>query len=237
MARNKPDKPKIFCIGWHKTGTSTMGQAFWHLGYSILGCRLDMAPSLLEGTKEVALELAAEFDVLQDLPWAALYKDLDEMYPGSKFILTSRPERDWLNSASKHFKCNYCSLHEWAYTNGVMAGNEELYVNRYLRHNREVRKYFQGRDDFMEMDFHKGDGWSKLCSFIGEPIPAKAFPHANKGKHNYTLKEKLIAGIRYIVPEKIRRKRVEILEDFGLHNGRNRFNNMIENRAWREKKP
>ena len=26
----------------------------------------------------------------------------------------------------------------------------------------------------------EGDGWEKLCGFLGYPVPAKPFPHANK---------------------------------------------------------
>ena len=34
----------------------------------------------------------------------------------------------------------------------------------------------------VEMDFSSGDGWEKLCPFLGLPVPAKPFPHANKAE-------------------------------------------------------
>ena len=231
MSRNKP---QAFCIGWYKTGTSTMGMALLEFGYSVLGCRLDMAPPLLQGNKQIALKEAGKYDALQDVPWAALYRELDQKYPGSRFILTCREEEAWLNSAAKHFKGNDIQLHEWLYGNGVLLGNEELYINRYRQHNREVKAYFAGRSDFIEMDLAAGDGWEKLCEFLAEPMPNKAFPHANKGKHSYTWKDQLRQGIRNLVPKGLRKKRVEVLERLGLHNGRNRFNNHHQNRQWRE---
>ncbi|MCB0629671.1 MAG: hypothetical protein KDD15_08060, partial [Lewinella sp.] len=138
MARNRSNKPRVFCIGWHKTGTSTMGMALLKLGYTVLGARLDTAEQLLAKNKKAVLQLAGDFDALQDVPWAALFQDLDEAYPGSKFILTVRDEMAWLNSASKHFKDSHILLHEWLYKNGVLRGNEDLYLERYRRHYREV---------------------------------------------------------------------------------------------------
>lgn len=58
---------KGFGIGLSKTGTISLFAALALLGYR-----------------------AAEHDVATDLPLAAFYPQLDERYPGSKFILTLR---------------------------------------------------------------------------------------------------------------------------------------------------
>ena len=236
MARKKKDKPRVFCIGWHKTGTTTLGLALLDLGYDVLGARLDMAEPLLEGDRETAVSLAGNFDAVQDVPWAALFKELDAAYPGSKFILTVREEESWLNSAKKHFKDSYVGVHEWLYGNGVLQGNEELYLERFRKHNRDVRDYFQDRgDDLLEMDLIGGDTWEKLCPFLNEPVPQKAFPYENKGKHRYTPKDKMKTLLRSLVPKPLRRWRVNTLEKRGLHYGLNRFNNHPINMEWREK--
>jgi len=207
-----------------------MGLALLELGYNVLGARLDMAAPLLKGNKAPALKLAGEFDALQDVPWAALYKELDQLYPNSKFILTVRNEKDWLYSASSHFKDVHIPLHEWLYSKGVLRGNEELYAVRYRRHYEDVKDYFRGRNDLLIMDFSKGDSWEKLCDFLKEPIPLKSFPYANKGKHNYNFKDKALRFLRKIVPAPIRNARIYLLENMGLHRGRNRFNNEEANR-------
>ncbi len=237
MSRNKPHKPRVFCIGWHKTGTTTMGLALLELGYTVLGARLDMAPSLLKGDLEVALEEASKYDALQDVPWAALYKELDKKYPNSKFILTVRDTNSWLHSASTHFKDTQVDLHEWLYGNGVLAGNEEIYLRRFESHYAAVHDYFKDRpEDMITMDFKAGDSWEKLCSFLNEPIPKKAFPHANKGKHSYSLKDKVFHKLRNAVPKPLRKARVHFLEKMGMHKGRNRFNNFKEHQKWRKGK-
>lgn len=234
MPRNKPHKPRVFCIGWHKTGTSTMGLALLELGYTVLGARLDMAEPLFLEDIATPLELAGHFDSLQDVPWAALYKELDQAYPDSKFILTVREENAWLTSASTHFKDNYISLHEWLYGNGILRENEHVYLERYRQHYQEVKTYFKDRpEDLLVMDLNQGDDWEKLCNFLNEPVPRKKFPYANKGKHNYNWKDKLVYLFRKIIPIPLRKARVTLLQRLGLHRGLNRFNNTYENRAIR----
>ena len=190
-----------------------MGLALLDLGYEVLGARLDMADPLLQGDKKTPIQIAGEYDALQDVPWAALYQELDEAYPGSKFIVTVRDEESWMNSASKHFADTYYGLHEWLYGEGVLLGNEELYLERFRKHYRKVRHYFEGREeDLLVMDFSKGDQWGKLCGFLDEPIPIKPFPHANKGKHNYNWQDKLKDVLRSYIPKNIRKK-VDIMEN------------------------
>ena len=82
----------------HKTGTTSLGLALLKLGYSVLGARIDLGEKLSEGRIEEVLEIAEPFDALQDVPWALLYKELDEKFPNSKFILTVREEEKWLKS-------------------------------------------------------------------------------------------------------------------------------------------
>ena len=43
-------------------------------------------------------------------------------------------------------------------------------------HHRDVRSYFDGRDDFIEFRITEGDGWEKLCPFLGVDIPEEPFP-------------------------------------------------------------
>jgi hypothetical protein len=225
---DKNNKPKVFCIGWHKTGTTTMGEALLLLGYKVVGARLDLAEQLLKGNTQHAINLAKDYEAFQDVPWAALFKDLDQAYPNSKFILTIREEQKWLQSARKHFGEQYSAMRKWLYGEGVLIGNEERYLERYRRHNQDVQAYFQNRkDDLLIMSWQAGDGWEKLCAYLELPIPENSFPHANKGKHSYTTREKFFRSLSALIPKPLRKK---ILELLGLSVKRNRFNNYRENR-------
>jgi len=231
MLKAENKYPKVICIGWHKTGTSTMGYALLKLGYTVLGARLDMVYPLQKKDVATPLKLAGEFDALQDVPWANLYKELDDAYPGSKFVLTVREESAWLNSASKHFGGKYYKMHEWIYGQGVLKGNEEIYLQHFRKHYEEVNSYFKEREqDLLIMDLSKGDGWEKLCRFLDRPIPESPFPHANKGKHSLSAKEKLVRKLKKIAPLPLRQCVVNYLEKKGYHNRRDVFNNWEANK-------
>ncbi len=238
MTRNLDNRPRVFCVGWHKTGTSTLGLALIELGYSVLGCRLDMIHPLRRGDISEVIDLAGQFDALQDVPWAALYRDLDERFPGSRFILTERDDQSWLKSARRHFADTHVPLHEWLYGEGRLIGNEERYLERYLRHNWEVRDYFRDRpEDLLVMNLAAGDGWNSLCEFLGHPVPSRDFPHANKGPHSYNALDRLKIGIRHSIPQPLRKAvfntRQSIRNLMGKPDPRNRFHNARENRAER----
>ena len=240
MTRNRIDKPRIFCIGWHKTGTSSLGHALVRLGYSVLGCRLDMVHPLRQGDLDAVLGLAGQFDGLQDVPWAALYRQLDQAFPGSRFILTEREEQCWLRSALRHFDSTDIPLHAWLYGEGVMRGNEPLYLDRYRRHNQEVKKYFTDRqEDFLVLDLAGGDGWSEVCGFLGDPVPNRAFPHANKGPQSLNARDRVVNSLRRWSPTAARKAifgaRQAVRDLLGKPDPRDVFNNMIANREERKR--
>lgn len=177
-------KTKVFGVGLQKTGTSTLGKVLAILGYKVEEeTDYDLVDSLIAGNKEVIRERALEYDAFEDNPWPLLYKDLDNWYPGSKFILTVRAETNWINSITKHFGANKSAFREWYYGEGAPLDNQELYIKKYRSHNDGVKEYFAARkEDLLVVDFEKGDGWKKICDFLGEPVPNTDFPHLNKNK-------------------------------------------------------
>lgn len=234
MARKQPERPRVFCIGWHKTGTSTLGHALVKMGYSVLGCRLDMLHPLLRGDIAEVLDVAAQFDALQDVPWAALYAELDEHFPGSRFILTVRNEQAWLRSALRHFGETDIPMHEWLYGESRMAGNEDIYLERFRRHNADVVAFFQGREkDLLILDLAASNGWDELCSFLDQPVPNVRFPHTNKSPHSYTTADTARAFLRSWVPLPIRRAifsaKLALRRLAGRPDPRNIFHNRAQN--------
>lgn len=223
------NKRKIICIGWHKTGTTTIGDALLKLGFSVVGARLDLVDDLIKEDYESCFDLINRYDAVQDVPWCALFKEIDEKFENTKFILTIRDSKDWLNSAKKHFKDDYFKMHEYLYGEGVLEGNEERYLKRYLAHNDEVIKYFSDRpDDLLVLNFSKGHGWSELCAFLNIKIPRSSFPHSNKGAHTLEPKEKLILFLKGLIPMELRKVRMNFLKSIGK-DPRYRFNNREEN--------
>ncbi|MDN5780600.1 MAG: hypothetical protein L0H23_01030 [Luteimonas sp.] len=172
---------KVFGIGFHKTGTKSLATALGDLGYRVTGPNGTRDPDLASKVLAMACELSWEYDAFQDNPWPLLYREMDRLHPGSKFILTVRPAAEWIHSITSFFGSDETPMRQWIYDAASPKGNEEAYLARYNRHNEEVREYFRDRScDFLEMDFSAGDGWEKMCKFLGKPAPQAPFPHRNK---------------------------------------------------------
>jgi hypothetical protein len=184
-------KPKVFCIGFHKTGTTSLERALEKLGYRVRGSFGTRDPDIASKVLDMAIAMVDDYDAFEDNPWPILYRELDERFPGSRFILTRRPADAWIRSQVKDFARTETPMRRWIYGEdaGCPEGNEDTYVARYERHNREVLEYFRDRpSDLLVIDLPGDSGWEKLCNFLGHPVPDEPFPHANKASLSRTLK-------------------------------------------------
>jgi len=176
----------IFGIGLSKTGTTSLFAALDQLGYRAATFRHFRGLGLddwFEGNFDT--DYLAEYDAATDLPLAVLYPQLDRRYPGSKFILTVREISSWLASAKKHFtqepRSRFGRDVRLA-TYGIVGFHEERFRNVYETHYRNVVSYFSDRpDDLLILDIVAGEGWEKLCAFLGKESPIGAFPHVQPG--------------------------------------------------------
>jgi hypothetical protein len=167
--------PPCWGIGLGRTGTNSLCDALRILGY-------------------VAIAHNPRFEELRSLEGGAdngvtlHYKYLDYKFPGSKFVLTRRKLSDWLPS-----------MEHVAAANPVRSRDDDLIIYRrmtlyesvafdiekftaaYHRHHADVRRYFAERpDDLLEMNIVEGEGWEKLCPFLGLPLPSVPFPYLNR---------------------------------------------------------
>jgi len=175
-------RAKVFCVGFQKTGTTSMRSAFETLGYRVAGHFGVDDPQIRDHALPQAIELARRYSAFQDNPWPLLFRELDARFPGSRFVLTVRDPQRWIESVVGHFGDLSTPMREWIYDgHGAPRGNEDAYLERFERHNREVREYFSARPgDLLEMNVEEGDGWESLCRFLGLPVPDEPFPHQNK---------------------------------------------------------
>jgi len=175
---------KIFGIGFHKTGTKSLARALSGLGYSVTGPNGTQDPEIATKVFDYVDIITPHFDAFQDNPWPVIFRELDERFPGSKFILTIRDPKAWIRSAVNHFGHEDTPMRRWIYGVGHPAGYEDTYLRRYEQHNHDVLLYFRDRPtDLLVMDLRRGDGWNKLCPFLGHQVPETPFPHANSSVH------------------------------------------------------
>jgi hypothetical protein len=185
-----PVPTRIFGIGMHKTGTTSLHAALQILGFDSAHWKD------AHWAKDIWLEMngfgksrtVEGHYALSDLPITLLYEKLDLAYPGSKFILTVRDDARWLESVKNHWAPDLNHF-RWRWDNdpfthiihkqlyGQKGFNAEIFLARYRRHNAEVKQYFRRRpSDLLVLDVDKGMGWRELCRFLDKPIPKVAYP-------------------------------------------------------------
>jgi hypothetical protein len=180
--------PKVFGIGWAKTGTTTLGRCFKLLGYQHQGQRLDLVSDLHRRDLSRIMALAKSKESFEDWPWPLLYHEFDQEFPKSKFILTVRNSSTWLTSYKNMIENQGNASDEINIIRRIIYGlpfpkvtAKEL-IERYERHNNDVMNYFIGRkEDLLIVDWSKGHGWQELCKFLDHQVPTIDFPHENKG--------------------------------------------------------
>ena len=186
MTQQMNNNPKIFCIGFQKTGTTSLGVALEILGYNVCGVRYDFIDAIQENNRTLIDDVISQHDAFKDNPWPVIYKSLDEKYPGSKFILTLRDESAWIKSLVNHFGTTPSVMQDFIYGKSYPKGNEELYLRIYRNHNEDVKRYFETRpEDLLVIDLTHEKKWNRICQFLSRPIPNAAFPHENKGKYTF----------------------------------------------------
>ena len=179
-------KTKVFCIGLNKTGTTTLEKCGELLGLECASCNRSHLEDVTHqrGLQNI-VNTVNEFDLFQDWPYPLIYKELDQLFPGSKFILTTRiNEIAWLDSLKRHSWRTHPTQHcrKLAYGFDYPFGFEKEHLQFYKSHNEAVRNYFSNReDDFIELCWETGSGWGELCEFLGMEVPEIPFPHMRKG--------------------------------------------------------
>lgn len=183
-------RPKVFGIGFHKTGTSTLGRALRTLGYRVQKGRAFNHPGKPSIAEPVTVEkiwdavrpLIPLYAAFEDNPWPLLFRHIDAACPGARFIFTYRDPDRWIGSATRYFSNRNNATLDLIYSrrNFRIADNPAVALARYQQHNAEIREYFRGRaQDVLEWNLEAEPGWEPLCRFLDCEEPTRSFPHAN----------------------------------------------------------
>lgn len=168
----------MVCLGWHRTGTTSLHLALDHLGYRVVDVRPDLIRDLQWGRDRAIWRQVRHADAFRDFPWSILWKEFDLRHPNSRYILTVRDPDEWLASYRKHFALvGDKGVHSWLYGEKCPAERGEFFLERFVNHEREVRAFFSQRSDLLVMNLFAGDGWDLLAPFLEVPSPPEPFPH------------------------------------------------------------
>jgi hypothetical protein len=167
---------KVFCIGYNKTGTTTLGKSFEMLGLRNTSFNQRVWRELYKkGRIKEVLVYTAKFDSTDDLPWLKtdMIPLLDETFPGSKFVYLFRDEDSWKKS-----------LKTWSEKAKGRTPEIEAEYRGYLAHQEFVQSYFRDWpvNRFISLSISDEMGFKKLAKFLGKPSVADSFPRFNQSK-------------------------------------------------------
>jgi len=163
---------KIFGLGLGKTGTLSLTHAMRILGYTAH-----------HSPKEIAD--VQKYDFINDIYVAPKYRFLEYLLPNAKFICCIRERESWHRSnerwsrrrglGSIRAKENRFNLY------GCFTYEFEKFDIAYRSYYAGVREFFADKQDkYMEINICAGEGWEKLCPFLGKEIPDEQFPVAHQ---------------------------------------------------------
>lgn len=112
MGRNdSADRPfnKLFCIGFNKTGTTSLERVLldWGLRMPKQLEQEDILSDVVSTGDYCTLKaFCQDFDAFQDLPFSqsSTFLGCDALFPGSRFILTVRDPKLWVDSYIRYYK-------------------------------------------------------------------------------------------------------------------------------------
>lgn len=186
---------KVICLGLSRSGTSSLHHILSELGLeSVHYCDF-----LLSDSPD--WQKCEEFDALGDTPIPCLYKELDERFPNSKFILTIREKGQWLDSMKwmfTHGKMIWSfskrlhQYHEDFY--GTRSYNERILSHHWDTYHHDVLNHFSGReDDLLIIKLEAGFKIKEISSFLG--LPFRDIPTV---KSNVRRSAKLHHRLKYL---------------------------------------
>lgn len=157
---------KVFGIGLPQTHEYEVSHAMWLVGWRAHNVSATVNERIEQAHADglPLLTPIGGYDAWFGAPALTERFDvLDEQYPGSLFLLTTRELERWLD------------------VRGAVAVQRGEPVDRlrweaeWNRHHGRVIDYFAGRDDLLVMN--ASDGWRVLCPFLGVKRPRKRWPH------------------------------------------------------------
>ncbi|MCH2214250.1 MAG: hypothetical protein MK086_03670 [Flavobacteriales bacterium] len=165
---------KVFCIGFNKTGTTSIGKSFELLGYRNSSFNKKVW-RVYYAQKEYSkmIKYASKFESFDDLPWLKedMIPRLDAAFPNSKFVYLKREEEAWKKS-----------LKNWRMKVFKDLPDVDAAWEDYKTHENFVLEYFKNRpsEDFIILDIEDKRGFKKLADFLGKETDLEEFPHFNQ---------------------------------------------------------
>lgn len=192
-----PPEPggKIFVVSLHRVVTRSTDMLLSMLGYRTVhypkfhgGRNLHEAVKGLEQDPEAVVDVMApvidQFDAVSDVPFPTLYRQLNERWPGSRFILAHREPDGWVagvrgmlrdRKLSPFVRIQYAPYIGPEHDTILDVSDAELYA-MYFEHLDRVHWYFHEElgepEKLCTVCVHDPEPGETICRFLGhDPLP------------------------------------------------------------------
>ena len=202
-------KPKVFCIGQNKTGTTSLARALRELGFMVGDQRLGelLLHDWARRDFRRLFRYCCSAEAFQDIPFSLpfTFQALDSRFRNSRFILTVRdnPEQ-WYNSLCRFLAVKFgqgrlptiidlknagyvypgyaCEANRLVHTTPEEDPyNKEMLIAKYNAHNAAVLEYFRHRPgDLLVLNVSEDGAYDRLCRFLDRPVTGRTFPWENR---------------------------------------------------------
>lgn len=176
-------EPYIFNIGLNRAGTTSLAQALELLGIRTLHFRYrqrrlyEIIRENMQAKRPLLAGPDREYRAFSDFAGQYFFVQLDQCYPGSKFILTTRDLEGWLDSRERKVIKNRTNP---SYRHNFLDVDRERWTAEYHALHREAKAFFAGRSEsLLVINITAGEGWRPLCDFLGVPVLDVPFPNLN----------------------------------------------------------
>ena len=181
---------KTICPTMPRTGSRSLASALTILGYRVCHWSPERLSDVIHGkTPNPHFRRYDDVDAILDIPNTTFYREIMAAYPSNRIILTLRNEDEWWASIYKHYiwvrkNLSGTLLDEAIVSQQITFGpidtNEFLYRKRFREHQEAILNLDLPPDRFLSINICAGEGWDKLCKWLGSPIPDCPFPRIHE---------------------------------------------------------
>ncbi len=184
----------VIGTGFGRTGTDSMREALNMLGFGRCHHMREVNNdpeqkrlwrAVAAGTAVSWSELFAGYQSCVDWPSAHYWRQLIDVYPNAKVVLTYRSPESWWESFSKTILVGITRSTDLG-SIGVALIRETVFSGRAGDRDYAMGVYQANVDAVLatvpkeRLLVHElGDGWEPLCGHLGVPVPEQAYPSGN----------------------------------------------------------
>ena len=184
----------VIGTGFGRTGTDSMREALNMLGFGPCHHMIEVNThdeqkrlwrALAKGKNAGWDALFAGYRSCVDWPSAYYWRELIQVYPNAKVLLTYRSPESWWESFEKTILAGIAhstepdALGNTLIRDQVFGGRPQdraLALERYQANVDAVRSTVPKERLLVH---HLGDGWEPLCKHLGVPVPSEPYPTRN----------------------------------------------------------